>query len=510
LKDLCQKYEDFLSLRFLKASVFINVFGPASEEPIFQCSSQNASLIDPSDILYPEWIENEMLTWVYQENGKLYLKGAQFNNYGDLSALVRLYIPFEFQNLDAFNDEYKLSIQLYKQPIPAQDARRVGKSGITMSSESLENILFQQKFPILVQQWESGEYLTAGMIAFSPFTYFSQMQTPTMYSAALYLIFYVSFFLAFVIIVFSSVLGYVINRNMRKAFDAIVDGAHHFSSGDFDHRISLTSKDEYSVIGGALNQMAIGIKRYTEDMIKKELMERELSIASEVQRRIFPQKAPELRGFDFGIVSKPYGKVGGDYYDFIEYPDGEVAVVVADASGKGMPAALMVASLNAILHSYEKPERLTDFLSVMNSRLWKIATENAYITLVYCLFHGNGEDIQYVNAGHPYPLLFNSNHEFTPLAEGGASLGMFDSIRLRDGKVRVESGDIIVFVTDGILEAVNASEEEFGTERLKEAIAESHLDPAQEIAGKIFAKLRDFSSSEKLADDATCIVIKKL
>ncbi len=508
---LCQRYEDFLSLMFTHPAAFVTILPLDGEEPIVQGASRNASLINPSKTLYPQWIERESMAWIFLENDKLLLKGVQFNTFNRHRVFVRLYIPFEYQDLQNFEQEYKLKLSLTQERNPLQDTTmRVDESGYTASFAELLLMINEGRVPIYASDWETGRYVPSGSITFLTPRYLSMSDSTPLYSVLLSGILLASSFMAFIVIIFSSILGYIINRDMRRSFTAIVNGAQHFSSGDFDHRIPTTSKDEYSIIAGALNQMAIGIKEYTNEMIKKELMERELSIASEVQQRIFPQSPPVLKGFEFGIMSKPYGKVGGDYYDFIQYPEGEFGVVVADASGKGMPAALMVSSLNAILHSYSAPENLIKFFSLINTRLRKVATENAYITLVFCLFQSDGTTIKYINAGHPYPLLLDTKNEFTQLIEGGTSLGMFESTGFREERVQMGSGDTIVFVTDGVLETTDRSGEEFGMDRLKETIVEFSNKSAQSITEHIFERLHAFSSGERFADDTTCIVIKKI
>ncbi len=512
LKRTCQKYEDHISLQFSKPSVFITLLPVDSNEPITKVSSRNASLIKPSNMHYPEWINDELMAWIFLENEKLFIKGIHFQNYDKYNAIINLYIPLELQDFNTFHpEEYEFSIQFENQIKPSSKIIRENDSGVGLSFDEAIKIISQGKFPIPALEWESGKYILAGSLSIQTSSLGGISSSLFFYLTTIYIILILGSFLAFNMIILSSILGYAINRSMKKSFQAIVEGASQFSKGNFHHQIQLKSRDEYRMIAGALNQMAVGIQKYTEEVIKKELLDRELSIASEIQKKIFPDEPPtSLEGFEFGVISKPFGKVGGDYYDFIEYSKGELAVVIADASGKGMPAALMVSSLNAILHSYAREEHLTEFISTINARLRKVSTENAFISMVYCIFCQGQNDIKYVNAGHPYPILLKGDGRYVFLKEGGVSLGMLDDIEMKQGTIEMVSGDTIVFMTDGVIETFNKTGEEFGTERLKETIFQHRYKNAPDLAKIVFEKLETFSESEKLADDATCIIVKKI
>ncbi len=511
LKSICQKYEDILRTQYSNPSVFISLLPLESDRPVTQASSKNAALINPSSIALPEWIEDASKTWIFLENQKLFLKGVQYQNYRNYKAAVSIYIPLEDQDIETIHPkEYRFSIQFeklleshFKMPDQIQ-------SRASISVEEFMRIISSGQFPLPAIKWETGEYFLAGSFAVHAYSLKGISSSLFFYLTTIYIILFLGSFLAFNMIILSSILGYAINRTLKKSFNAIVHGASHFSKGNFQHKIHLKSRDEYSTIAGALNQMAIGIQKYTEEVIKKELMDRELSIASEIQKRIFPEAPPCLDGFDFGVISRPFGKVGGDYYDFIEYENGELAVVIADASGKGMPAALMVSSLNAILHSYTKKENLTSFITTINERLRKVSTENAFVSMVFCVFSEDKNSFKYINAGHPYPIMLKEESRYLLLKEGGISLGMLDDIQMKEATCEIERGDIIVLMTDGVIETFNHAGEEFGLERLRETVMRYSDREAQEIAKIVFEELNSFSGSEQLTDDATCIIIKKI
>jgi serine phosphatase RsbU (regulator of sigma subunit) len=510
LKNTCQKYEDILSTQFSKPAVFIALLPPKSDIPITQASSTNAASMSPSVLIRPVWFENVSKTWIFLENQKLFLKGVQYQDYVGFRTAVSIYIPLEEQNVDTiYPREYRFSIHFETHSESHSKIPNKIPSRPRISLEEFIRTISSGQFPIPAIKWETGEYLLGGSFTVHAYTLKGVSSSLFFYLTTIYIILFLGSFLAFNMIILSSILGYAINKTLKKSFNAIVHGASHFSKGNFQHKIHLKSRDEFNTIANALNQMAIGIQKYTEEVIKKELMDRELSIASEIQKRIFPDAPPSSKSFDFGVICRPFGKVGGDYYDFIEYAEDELAVVVADASGKGMPAALMVSSLNAILHSYAKQENLTAFIATINKRLRKVATENAFISMVFCVFYENRNSINYINAGHPYPIMIKGGNRHLLLKEGGVSLGMLDDIQMKEGICEMERGDIIILMTDGVIETFNQAGEEFGIERLKETVMKHCDRKAQEIAEIVFQELENFSKSEQLTDDATCIIIKK-
>ncbi|MEW5807188.1 MAG: PP2C family protein-serine/threonine phosphatase [Acidobacteriota bacterium] len=510
LNGIAQKYEDVLSLKFSSPSVFITVLQPDSGEPLVAASSANAAYIRPSNLLQPKWLKDGAKTWIFKENRKIFLKGVKTETLDRFKVNYRTYVPLEFQDFSDISPEgYQFLFQPGGERASVVRELREGDTGISLTFDEVMQILQEGRIPILAIDWNSGNYLVVGSIFTSPLKYFSGNESSSLiYMAVIYGLVSLASFFAFIAIILSSIMGYMINRTMRRSFEAIVEGAHHFSRGDFDHEIPVRSRDEYRMVAGALNQMAIGIKGYTEELIKKELMERELSIASEVQKKIFPASLPSRKDLDFGVVSRLAGKVGGDYYDFIEYSENELAVIIADASGKGMPAALMISSLNAILHSYTRPVRIVELLEMVNTRLRKVSTENAFISLVFGMFQNDGREMRYINAGHPYPILLKGNGECIELKDGGLSLGMLDAVEFREGCVAMETGDILIFVTDGVLETLSEMGEEFGSVRLKETVAQNRDRSAQKIAESLFEELKSFSGTEERLDDATSIIIK--
>jgi sigma-B regulation protein RsbU (phosphoserine phosphatase) len=244
------------------------------------------------------------------------------------------------------------------------------------------------------------------------------------------------------------------------------------------------------------------------EIAQRERLDRELEIAREVQQRLFPQKLPVVRGLDFAGYCRPAEGVGGDYYDFILLPDQSLAIAVGDVSGKGIAAALMMASLQASLRGQTiKPcETLSEMVSNINRLMYDASAENRYATFFYAQYDPATRALRYVNAGHNPPMLLRGG-EFIRLTDGGTVVGLFPEFPFREGLVHLERGDVLVAFTDGISEAMNAADEEFEEERLMAAVGKMEARTAAEMIGQILAEVDGFTAGAKQNDDMTLVVV---
>ncbi|HEX6280242.1 MAG TPA: PP2C family protein-serine/threonine phosphatase, partial [Pyrinomonadaceae bacterium] len=265
--------------------------------------------------------------------------------------------------------------------------------------------------------------------------------------------------------------------------------------------------------------LALENSRLTEaiaaEAAQKERLNREVEIAREVQERLFPQEFPTVEGLEYYGHCRPALGVGGDYYDFLELPDGKFGFAIGDVSGKGIGAALMMASLQASLRgqAIHSGSDLSLLMANVNRLVYEASTTNRYATFFYAQYEASERKLIYVNAGHNPPFLLRSgSDEPILLTEGGPVIGMLPPmlVTYSHGEVQLEAGDIIVGFTDGISEAMNHAEEEWGEPALlTEIVANRDLSP-KEIHDRCVDGADRFADGAKQHDDMTMIVVRVL
>jgi len=245
------------------------------------------------------------------------------------------------------------------------------------------------------------------------------------------------------------------------------------------------------------------------EIAQRERLDRELEIAREVQQRLFPQKLPLVTGLDFAGYCRPAEGVGGDYYDFIHLPDTSLGIAVGDVSGKGIAAALMMASLQASLRgqTIQPCETLAEMIRNINRLMYDASAENRYATFFYAQYHPGTRALRYVNAGHNPPMVLRGD-QFIRLTEGGTVVGLFPEFPFCEGLVHLEQGDIVVAFTDGISEAMNGADEEFEEERLMAAVRKMDGRTASEMISQILTEVDGFTAGAKQHDDMTLVVVR--
>lgn len=240
---------------------------------------------------------------------------------------------------------------------------------------------------------------------------------------------------------------------------------------------------------------------------------RELDLAREVQQRLFPQVCPPIAGLDYAGACRPALGVGGDYYDFIPLSNTELGIAIGDVSGKGMSAALLMATLRAYLRGQTK-RRVVDLADVMvnlNRLVYESSSSNRYATFFYAQYDSSTRLLEYVNAGHNPPLIFKTRggrHDVLRLDASGPVIGLFPECSYVQRSVTLEEGDSLVLYTDGISDAMNAAGEEWGEERLVQVIGTGHALPAREVIDRILRTCDEFVAGAAQYDDMTLIAAR--
>ena len=235
----------------------------------------------------------------------------------------------------------------------------------------------------------------------------------------------------------------------------------------------------------------------------------ELEIAMQVQARLFPQRLPQMRTLEYAGACVQTRRVGGDYYDFLDLGRDRLGLVIGDIAGKGMPAALLMANLQANLRSQcataiDQPER---FLQTVNRLFYESTADNAYATFFYSEFDDRASHLRYANCGHLPAVVLRRSGEVERLEATAPVLGLFSSWECRTAELRLFPGDLLAIYTDGITEAFDTQYEEFGEGRLVETLQAHRELPAQDLIAAVYEDVRGFSPQEQ-HDDMTLIVAR--
>jgi serine phosphatase RsbU (regulator of sigma subunit) len=273
------------------------------------------------------------------------------------------------------------------------------------------------------------------------------------------------------------------------------------------------TEEDLKLLTVMANVAAVRIERarLAEVEQAEKIMAKDLEQAAVIQRGLLPSRAPVIPGLDVAGHNVPCRTVGGDYYDFITYPDGKLGVALGDVSGKAMPAALLVTSLQARLRVLS--EDITDvaeLITRLNRHTAPNTPSNRFITFFYMVVDPATGELTYCNAGHNPPYLVRKSGEVEELSEGGLVLGFFAAARYSSARVTLGPGDVVVVFSDGVSEAPNAMLEEFGEERLREVILANQGKTASQIVQAIVKAVDEFEAGAPAADDLTLVVVRRV
>ncbi|MCC7431740.1 SpoIIE family protein phosphatase [bacterium] len=259
-----------------------------------------------------------------------------------------------------------------------------------------------------------------------------------------------------------------------------------------------------------LSVTALDNARLFAETIEKQKIEEELALARKIQVRLLPKEVPLVEGFDFYGTNIPSKQVGGDYYDFIKIDEDRFLITIADVSGKGTPASLLMASLcSAMRAMIDYASKLTELVEKLNALLFQATDYDKFVTFFGFILNTKTSEIEYVNAGHNPPFLLKANNEILELSIGGPILSIVKTMTYQSAKITLEKGDLLFCYTDGVSEAENKTEDLFGEEKLKEFLLASRNFSAKEIGEKLVDELVCFSESKSFSDDVTMIVIAR-
>ncbi|MCK4890227.1 MAG: SpoIIE family protein phosphatase [Candidatus Aminicenantes bacterium] len=276
------------------------------------------------------------------------------------------------------------------------------------------------------------------------------------------------------------------------------------------NRLNLSQDDlDFAFFLSRFALIAIENSFMISKMIEKQKMDHEINIAKEIQLSLLPQEIPEFKNFDIAVRYEPINSVGGDYYDILKERNGKTPVLIADVEGKGLSAALLAASSQAVFHSmndlyFSEPE---DFISKANSLIYDFTRGDRFITIFWMVIEDREKSISYVNAGHIEPILISGKKTY-PLSKGGFLTGFTNDASYEKEHLLLKSGDVIAAFTDGVPEIMNKAGDEFGVERIIDYIKKHKDKTASELNDGLYKQMFKFSGNIRPTDDCTLIILK--
>lgn len=279
-----------------------------------------------------------------------------------------------------------------------------------------------------------------------------------------------------------------------------------------DHE-DLYHQGHLELLNAFAAQAAVAVERAktARDRVEARRLEKELAIARDIQRSFLPAAAPRVPGFDLAGTSISHDQVGGDYYDYIKVSDTRLGLAVADVSGKGIPAALLMAGFRMCLLAEIRNEfAIRAVMRKVNRLLHESTDRGKFVTAFYGVLDWRNGMLIFSNAGHNPPLLIRADGTTEPLSEGGVALGVLEDTHYEERPLAIASGDVCVLYTDGVSEAESENGEQFGPERIEQIVRANPTHTARELLQDLVAAVLDWTGEKGPGDDLTLLVMRKL
>jgi sigma-B regulation protein RsbU (phosphoserine phosphatase) len=347
------------------------------------------------------------------------------------------------------------------------------------------------------------------------------------------------FFVAVVLAIFELAalfIGTRLTRTVTGAVGQIYLATTHVNRGDFSHRIPITSNDQLAALATSFNLMTESLEKLLREQKEKQRLENEITIAQEVQAQLFPRHIAQLPSLEVYGFCRPARSVSGDYYDFLPLGTERMVLAVGDVSGKGISAALLMATIHSAVRAYSmegvpafrqaqavgagpvlasKYDSLPPgaeaspgmLLSLLNHQLYHSTPMEKYATLFLALYDGAQRRLTFSNAGHLPPMVLGETGSIRRLEDGGTVVGLFDDIGYDEGSVQLRRGDIFLAYSDGVTEPENDFGE-FGEQRLVELVQENRDLPLDRIAEIVTAAVDDWIGAAEQPDDVTLVLAR--
>lgn len=338
-----------------------------------------------------------------------------------------------------------------------------------------------------------------------------------------------------IVVLLALIVGWKLTRSITSAVDQLYQATKHVNRADFSHRIQVQSSDQLATLANSFNSMTTSIEKLVQEQKEKQRLEGELAIAQEVQAQLYPKLITQLESLEVHGFCRPARTVSGDYYDFLAVNSNKLMLAVGDISGKGISAALMMATIHSAVraHSIEdvtalcKPVAVAAggsglmlapesrgrdvspaaLLTLLNHQLYESTPSAKYATLFLGIYDGATRRLTYANGGHLPPILISENGSSHLLDCGGTVVGLFDNLSFPEATVQLRPGDVLVAYSDGVTEPEN-DYGEFGEERLIQLVRANRHLPLERITEIVTAAVADWIGDNEQPDDVTLVLAR--
>ncbi|MBN2564868.1 MAG: PP2C family protein-serine/threonine phosphatase [Candidatus Eisenbacteria bacterium] len=264
--------------------------------------------------------------------------------------------------------------------------------------------------------------------------------------------------------------------------------------------------------------LVVGLVTYTYEQMRRQIeseasergkLEHEMSIARDIQMELLPKTFPRIPGLDMFAFTVPARQVGGDCYDVIDIGNGKLAITIGDVSGKGTPAAILMANVQAAVRALsESKVPAGELIERVNRLVYGYTEDSVFITFFYSVLDTRTGELVYVNAGHNHPCVLRQDGSREYLDKGGLVIGIMPGAAYEEGRMTLEVGDNLILYTDGITEASNTEDEMFGEDRLESLLVEHRSATAREMEERVYTSIKDFAAGASQTDDLTMVIVK--
>jgi sigma-B regulation protein RsbU (phosphoserine phosphatase) len=296
---------------------------------------------------------------------------------------------------------------------------------------------------------------------------------------------------------------------MTQHVSSLSEGVRQLAGGDFKARVPVRSRDEFGALAAAFNCMAADLERHQALVVERERLRRELELSRLIQTEMLPRKPLRLGAAEIKGVSIPAREVGGDFFNYFALPDGRLALLVGDVSGKGVSAALLMANVQATLSARMPLEtdlaRLADGL---DREVDATTPRGVYLTLFLGILDVDRGILQYVNAGHNPQFLLRAGGGIQPLSSTGMPIALYPGQGFTESTVDIGRGDLLFFYTDGLVETEDERAEMFGADRLQSLLEAVHSEGIDSVLEQVETSVRAFRGKAEPFDDATMMALR--
>lgn len=501
----------------------------------------------------PDWVKDGF-SGLVNEKGHIYLRAANAHQNSRGPAMIVSSVSFDQRFLARIASKLG-SLTFYSSDIQfsgdekslenalsnAQGAGTAASGRISAGSVSGPVMALDRDFdfagPIQVTDWVHGSSRTrilSGTTRLS--TVYSYLTASMGIGSTSIAIAVIGLAIAFVIVVLIALLiGISLTRKITYSVANLYKATQYINRGDFSHRIEVKAKDQLAALQVSFNSMTENLEKLIVEQKEKERLQSELEIAHEVQAQLFPRANVGTSSLELHGICRPARIVSGDYYDFLSYGPEQVMIAVGDISGKGISAALLMATIHSAVRAYEQeqlvsvttaaaygttsriaalearvaPPSPSQMLWLLNRHLFQSTQPEKYATLFLGFYDDEKHRLTYANAGHLPPILLGADGSVRRLETGGTVVGLFPDCDYQEETVELYPGDIFVAFSDGITEPENEFGE-FGEDRLIETIAAYRHQPLERITEHTISAVQDWIGSTEQPDDITLVLARRI